>query len=266
MRKSMMAMLAVTLVGFCVPAFAGLVWQSEIMTVSNDDTSFTKSVVYAQSNQVRQEYTEITGKTKNAMTEKGYWWLYKGASKIIYIVNPEDKTYFGMNFDSLMSLMGSLGSLLSMKITNAASSVQELGPEQLMGYDCKHIMITSAYDMEMKVLMMKVKSHVERKNEVWATGQLPTEEIAMSFWEGGFKTGMAGLDSLIAKEMEMYKGIGVMLKSVAKTVTTDAKGKTTESTTTSTVTGLEQKQLDDALFELPADYKEVNLNKMPGGD
>lgn len=266
MRKSMMTMLAAALAVLFVPAFGGLAWQSEIMSVSNEDTSFTKSVVYAQANQVRQEYTEITGKVKNAMTEKGFWWLYKGSSKIIYIVNPEEKTYFGMNFDSLMSMMGALGSLLSMKITNAASSVQDLGTEQLMGYDCRHILISSAYDMEMKVLMMKVKSHVERKNEVWATSQLPTEEIAMSFWEGGFKTGMAGLDSLIAKEMELYKGIGVMLKSVSKTVTTDAKGKTTESSSTMTVTGLEQKPLDDALFQLPVDYKEITLDKIPGGD
>ncbi len=266
MQKSLMAMLVAALVGLCVPAFAGLVWQSEIMNVSNDDTSFTKSVVYAQTNQVRQEYTEITGKAKNAMTEKGYWWLYKGSSKVIYIVNPEEKTYFGMNFDSLMSMMGALGSLMSIKITNAASSVQDLGTEQLMGYDCKHLAISSAYDMEMKVLMMKIKSHVERKNEVWATSQLPTEEIALSFWEGGFKTGMTGLDSLISKEMELYKGIGIMLKSVATTVTTDAKGKTTESKTMMSVTGLEQKALDDALFQLPADYKEVSLDKIPGGD
>lgn len=263
MQKPLMVMLV--LAGLCVPLFGGLVWQAEITHVSKDDTSVTKSIVYAQNNQVRQEYTEIKGKAQNQMAEKGYWWLYKGSSRTIYIVNPEEKTYFGMNFDSLLNLVGTLGSLMSMKISNAVSTVQTLGNESVLSYDCQHLKIANTYDMEMKVMIMKVKSHVERTRELWATSQLPMEEIARSFWEQSFKTGMSALDSLITREMELYKDIGIILKSVETSVTTDAKGKAAEkSTTIMTVTGIEKKTLDNALFEIPADYKEIKMEFKPG--
>jgi hypothetical protein len=49
-------------------------------------------------------------------------------------------------------------------------------------------------------------------------------------------------------------------------VTKDAKGKEETSTSTMTVTGIEVKDLSADIFEIPADYKELSLDKLPGGN
>lgn len=246
-------------------AQAGMIWQIDMKGDANKGETNTVAKVWAQGGLVREEFVEVTGKVQNKMQAKGMWWLYKTGTNTVYIVDPEEKTWMGVQFDSLMNLMGTIGSLISMKITNIKSEIQDLGTEKVLDYDCKHIAIVSSYDMEMKVLMMKMKSHTEKNKEIWSTNQLPMDEIAMSFREQSFKTGMKGLDSLVQIEVQNQKDLGFILKSVETQVTTDPKGKEDKSTSTMNVTGIEVKELGAEVFEIPSDYKEISLDKLPGG-
>jgi Domain of unknown function (DUF4412) len=247
-------------------AQAGIVWQIDIKGEGKGETN-SIAKVWAQGGLVREEFVEVTGKVQNKMQSKGMWWLYKTGTNTVYIVDPEEKTWMGVQFDSLMNLMGAIGNLISMKITNIKSEIKDIGTEKIGDYDCKHIAIVSSYDMEMKVLMMKVKSHTEKNKEIWSTSQVPMDEIALSFREQSFKTGMAGLDSLVQIEMQSQKDLGFILKSVETSVTTDAKGKESDkSTSTMTVTGVEVKDLSADIFEIPKEYKEINLENLPGGN
>jgi hypothetical protein len=247
-------------------ARAGIVWQVDITGEHKKGETATISKVYAQAGQVREEYIEVKGAAENKMKEKGMWWLYKSGTNTVYIVDPTEKTYMGIEFDSLMKFMGALGSIMSMKFTNLKSEIKELDSVKVLGYDCQHYAINSSYDMELKVLMMKVKSHVEKDKEIWTTAELPMEEVSLSFREQSFKTGMKDLDSLIQQEMAVQKNLGFILKSVETQITSDAKGKETDkSTTTMTVSGVEVKDLSGDLFTIPSDYKEISMGSLPGG-
>jgi hypothetical protein len=247
-------------------AQAGIVWQIDMKGDHKKGESNTIAKVWAQGGQVREEFVEVTGEVQNKMQAKGMWWLYKAGTNTVYIVDPEEKTWMGVEFDSLMKFAGVIGNLISMKITNVKSEIQDLGTDTVLGYNCKHLAIVSSYDMEMKVLMMKVKSHMAKNKEIWSTDQLPMDEIAMSFRDQSLKTGMKGLDSLIQTEVQNQKNLGFILKSVETQVTTDAKGKETDkSTSTMTVTGVETKDLGADVFQIPADYKELGLDMLPGG-
>jgi len=266
MLKRTAFILAAVLVCTVSLAQAGIIWQVDIKGDKSKGETNTIAKVWAQGGQVREEFVEVTGKIQNKMQSKGMWWLYKAGTNTVYIVDPEEKTWMGVQFDSLMNLMGAIGSLISMKITNIKSETKDLGEEKIGDYDCKHIAIVSSYDTEMKVLMMKIKSHTEKNKEIWSTNQLPMDEIAMSFREQSFKTGMKGLDSLIQIEIQNQKDLGFILKTVETEVTKDAKGKEEKSTSTMTVTGIEVKDLAADIFEIPADYKEISLENLPGGN
>jgi hypothetical protein len=247
-------------------ARAGIVWQVDITGEHKKGETTTITKVYAQAGLVREEYIEVKGEAANKMKAKGMWWLYKSGTNTVYIVDPEEKTYMGIEFDSLMKFMGALSSILSMKITNLKSEIKELDAEKLLEYNCRHYAINSSYDMEMKILMMKVKSHIEKDKAIWATNELPMEEVSLSFREQSFKTGMKDLDSLIRQEMAAQKDLGFILKSVETQITSDAKGKETDkSTTTMTVSGVEVKDLSADLFKIPSDYKEISMGSLPGG-
>jgi hypothetical protein len=266
MLKRTAFILAALLVLTVSLAQAGIVWQIDIKGDHKKGETNTIAKVWAQGGQVREEFVEVTGELQNKMQAKGMWWLYKSGVNTIYVVDPEDKTWMGVEFDSLMKFMGVIGNLISMKIINIKSEIQDLGTEQLLGYDCKHMAIVSSYDMEMKILMMKVKSHVAKNKEIWCTNQLPMDEIAMSFRDQSLKTGMKGLDSLIQIEVQNQKDLGFILKSVETQVTTDVKGKESDkSTSTMTVTGVETKEIGADVFQIPADYKEIGLDMLPGG-
>lgn len=242
--------------------FAGVEWTSTFVRDSKGDTTTDIHHVYAQGGLVREEFVQVEG--KSGLGQKGSWWLYKGTGNTITIVDPEKKTYIEMSLDSLLGLVGALGQFMQIKITNPTSTVQELDSATVGGYECKHFVITNAYDMEMKVLIMKVNSHIESRKEMWTTTGIPMEEISLAYNMRGIKSGIMGLDSLIDKESEIYKNMGFAVKSLT-TETTASKGKSETTTTEMTVSGVAVKDLSADLFTIPDDYKKVDFSMIPGG-
>lgn len=69
--------------------------------------------------------------------------------------------------------------------------------------------------------------------------------------------GIEGLDEFIEKEMSKVAD-GFPLKTVAVTKTTQ-QGQTSTTTSTTEVTGVERKDVDEAIFTIPPDYTQVEM-------
>ncbi len=237
---------------------AGIEWQTQIITKIKDKESKTIVKGYAEKGMMREEYIEVSN-DMNQQKKKGMYWLYFADKNDVYIVDPEEKAYFVINVDSLSKLTGALGKLMKFTITNPKVEIQKLDNENILGFDCTHLKINTAYDMETKIMIMKVKTHTEESKEVWTTAQ-HMEEVSLYFSRKSFSTGIAALDSLLSIEMEAYGNMGFILKSVTVTKTMDAKGKiSSESTTEMAVEELQVRDLDENLFKIPADYKQVEF-------
>jgi hypothetical protein len=245
-------------------AVAGIEWQSRAVNKARGKESTILAQVYAQNGIVREEFVQVTG--QNPLMAKGMFWLFKGDSSKVYIVNPEEKTYFAVNFDSMMQFASSMSQYMQMTITNPSVEIKALDPETVSSYLCKHIIISSSYDMEMKVMVMKIKNHIESVQEIWATDVVSFNDLAGAFRTKSFKTGIEGIDKLIQLQMEKFKNIGFTIKSIT-TQTTTSGGKTETSTSETMVTNIVTHPLNNDLFVIPADYKETSfIPKMPGGE
>lgn len=242
-----------------VPVFAGIEWQTKTTTDARGATTTIIMQVYARSGIVRQEFIEAGG--KNPLMDKGMYWLFKGDSSKIYIVKPDDKTYVAVNFDSMMHFAGAMSKMMQTTITNPTVTVKELAPEMVGSYLCKHILISSSYDMEMKIMGMNVRSRVESNREIWATGAVSMQDLARAYKIHEFKTGNSELDKLVILQMEKYKDVGFLLKSKTVTATTRNE-KTDTSTTEMEVSNIVSHPLNADLFTIPADYTESDISGM----
>jgi hypothetical protein len=260
MKKSFGALIVFVLLAQTGWVFAGIEWDAKIVSSRAGKEELVMTHVSAQEGNLREEYIEAG--TDNILMKKGSYWLYKSAENVVYIVDPEEKTFMAVSIDSLGQLLGSLGKFMQVKISNPKVEVVKLAPEKIGTYDCNHININTSYDSEMKILIMKVKSHVEQSKEVWATNAISTQELAGSFMAKSYKTGMGELDEVLAKEMEAYKDLGFTVKSVTTDKST-AGNKTETSSTEMTVSNIATKKLDSGLFVVPADYKQVTFKTAP---
>ena len=240
-------------------AFAGVMWKTTIVTKGKAEESTTIMQGYAQKGNVREDFVEVP-KGKNAMAEKGTYYLYHGDSSMVYLVNPKDKNYMVFSVDSLMQFASSASQFMNLKITNLTTAVKELNPETVATYSCKHIMINSSYDMEMKIVFIKSKSHIDQSKELWATNAIPLQDMAGSYIAKSFKTGVKDLDALIQKETAAYENLGFVIKSITTQKTTQGK-KTETSVTETTVSDIIEKNLSTDLFKIPADYERIDLSK-----
>lgn len=188
--------------------------------------------------------------------------------KTLTVMNPKKKTYYEISPEGMMqgaaAAMKSAGGLVQMNFSNESVDVKQEGAGgDVEGYPTMKYTVTTSYDMSMKIMGMKNDSKVRTVSEVWATEKLPVEYMTF-VQQKGFKTGMEGLDRMIAKQSAAMKGFP--LKQVMTTTTTAANGKSQTNTTTLTVTNIEKATVADEQFEVPAGYSEVDspLAGIPG--
>ncbi|MGB9720630.1 MAG: DUF4412 domain-containing protein [bacterium] len=246
--------------------FGGIEWQAHIITKTKGQESKVIIHGYAQKGMVREEYVDVTD-GKNQLTKNGMYWLYYPDKNDVYIVDPEEKAYFVMNVDSIAKFTGLLSQFVKFTIANPKIEVKKLDSENILGEDCQHLQINTSYDIETKIMIMKVKTHTEESKEIWATSR-HLEDISLNFSKKSFSSGIAELDSMVHKEMEAYENIGFIIKSITKSKTSDAKGKvTSENISEMVIENIETKDLNADLFKIPSDYKQIEFNlKMESED
>ena len=170
MKKTIFVIFLVFILAMTV--FAGVEWRARTLTQSETKGQSNTIVmqIYAAGGNVKQVFESVA--YENEMFQKGSYWLFKAADSTLYLVNPAEKTYSLLPMNAMMQLAGVVGKLVKIKIKNPVVESEKLGVETVMGYPCQHSKLLMEYDMEVKIAIIKSKSHEKIEKEVWADPQV----------------------------------------------------------------------------------------------
>ncbi len=246
---------------FAASAFAGAEWRAKTVTVAQAKGQSNTIVmqVCASGGNVKQIFEEVD--KDNEMFQKGSYWLFKADESALYMVNPAEKTYSRLPLNAMMQMAGVVGKLVKIKIKNPVVNMEKLGTAAVLGYPCQHSKMLMEYDMEVKIAIIKSKSHVKIEKEAWSTPKIKAmAEMAESFRFRDFKTGYEDLDNLIEAQMKAEADLGFPLKMVTVNTSIDKKGNAKEtSRQTMEVLSVGSKNFPASFFEIPSGYEEKQM-------
>jgi hypothetical protein len=253
--------IVILLVIFAMSAFAGVEWRTKTETVAKAKGQSNTIVmqVYAGNGNVKQVFESVAD--ENDMFQKGSYWLFKADDSALYLVNPTEKTYSRLPMNALMQMTGVVGKLIKIKIKNPVINNEKLGVETVLGYTCLHSKQLLEYDMEVKVVFIKTKSHEKVEKEIWSTAKFKgMSEMAEAFRFRDFKTGMEDLDNLIEEQIKADAELGFPLKMITVNTSIDKKGNAKEtSRQTMEVLSVGSKNIPASFFAIPAGYEEKQM-------
>lgn len=248
------------LVALAAPAAAGIHYRA---TTTIDPEQGKNQVTQVEAWVDGGHAKVLFSESDQPLMPKGTYLLTQDAGKTLYLVDPKEKTYSRWDLEAMLASLGQiiegLGGLIDMEFSEP--EVATLGSEpggEILGYSTTHSTFRTAYTVKVKVLGMKRDSHTETIQDVWTTDAFG--DPAMGIWlrKEPPKTGDAGIDRLIAAEIDRVQGFP--LKTVAVATTTGGKkGKQSTSRTETIVTMLEETAVAGSTFELPAGYTETQM-------
>ncbi|HYG65530.1 MAG TPA: DUF4412 domain-containing protein [Thermoanaerobaculia bacterium] len=204
----------------------------------------------------------------NPSGAKGAYLITRDGGKVVYLVNPEEKSYAEWDMQAMLGLAGSImqgmGPLLKFEVSDP--KVEKLAEEDggsILGVPTRHVRYRTSYTMKVKVLGMGNVSDVVSEQDIWTSDRL--QDRALSVWLRSEppRSGNEQLDKLIASQ---YKVQGFPLKMVTVTTSTpQKKGQPTVTRSTMEVTQLDTSAtVPDSRFEIPAGYQEAQM--VPAGE
>jgi hypothetical protein len=207
---------------------------------------------------------EMAGEKRGRGAEQGYF-LTQDGGKTLYMVNAAEKSYMKMDLEAMGGAGGMVQmakSMTGMKFSNVkVEKVLEEKGEDILGYATKHYRFKTSYQMEMNFFGRSMANTVVQEEDIWAAPKL--KAAVMSVWSRKQmpSVGDPELDKLV--NSERGKVDGLPLRTIVTSTTTDASGKSQVSKTTTEVTEVKEGNLDNAQFELPAGYQEMQMPAMP---
>jgi hypothetical protein len=200
------------------------------------------------------------------MVSKGGYIIVQGGTRML-MVNPEEKHYFSFNLEQMMAGMGSLlqatGGLVRMQMSDVKVDVADLGAGGTMqGYATRHMRLTQSYTLTMSVLGRRNATTSADTIDYWIAPELKhvvnpflrmggAAAAMLDFGNPDFQAQMRAANEKLA--------IGLPLKSVTRSASTDDKGKTTSTTGTMEVTNVRTADIPAETFVVPAGYTEVEM-------
>ncbi len=251
MLKKSICLVIIMIMLQVVCSVAGIEWKTNSKASAKGKDESTQFLCYAQEGNVRQD---IVKGSFSPLMKEGSYMLFKKGDNNIYIVNRKDKTYTEIPFDMLMGMAASM-----IKIEVSDLKVNKFEPEVISKYKCNHVQIKSNYIMKTQFMNMQFK--VEQIQDIWGTMDLPLSELSDLFILQSVKTGLKELDDQIAKQTSVRKELGFPIKIVTVMKQSSGKGQEMDETRTIEMESYDIviKKLDSALFEIPSEYKKVEL-------
>ena len=183
--------------------------------------------------------------------------LSPDSGKTLHVLDPKAQTYYELRLDDLLgevsALLKQFGS--SVAVTNERVRARDAGSGgTIEGYATRRHVVDTSCQVVLKALGETFPVDVRMTSQSWSAPQLPGEWMNV-FQIQGVKTGIAGLDRLIAAQSATTRGFP--LKQITTTRMTQ-RGLEMTSTTTATVSGLRMMSFPPATFVLPAGWKKVD--------
>ena len=257
------ALAAILIVG-AAPCFAGIHYKA----VTRSEGGQEKASDIQVEGWVSGDKARVEFQGANPTGAKGAYLITRDGGKVIYMVNPEEKTYAEWDVQAMLGLasgiMQGMGPLLKFEVSDP--KVEKLADEDggaILGVPTRHVRYRTSYTMKVKVLGMGNVSDIVSQQDVWASDRL--QDRALSVWLRSEppRSGNEQLDKLITSQ---YKIQGFPLKMVTVTTSTpQKKGQPTVNRSTMEVTQLETSAtVPDSRFEIPSGYQETQM--VPTGE
>lgn len=193
---------------------------------------------------------------------KGYI-VTRDGGKTLYMVNPEEKTY--MKWD--MAAMGKLAAgFMETKVKEykVEKILEEDGPA-ILGYPTRHYKFLTTFSMEMTIMGMKQSSSGKTEHEYWTTTKIKPE--AMAAFEKIAMQSAAGMGGDLQKIIDAEKAKSMKGFPLKTVTTTDSgtPGKPQITKNIMEITEIKDGRVAASEFEMPKDYKELNLSEAAEG-
>lgn len=242
------------------PAFAGVYYKAESVIEPDNGQSQRMDVeAWVDGEKAKIVFTE----SNNPMTPEGSYLLTTDGGQVLYLVNPEEKTYTEWDLAAMMQTLGammdSMGGMMSMEFSEP--QVEKLLEEDggsILGMSTTHYRYRTTYTMDLKVMGMRRSNEIETVQDLWTTEEM--DEAALGVWLRSTppETGNEDIDGLV--QAEIAKVQGFPLKTVTVSTTTGEKKKRSTTTRSTTeVKVLERRDAPAGSFEIPAGYEEREM-------
>lgn len=203
------------------------------------------------------------------MTQGGGYILIRGADQQLVFVSAKDKQAMVVSADAMGSGFGALTNNALVKITvrDPHFTYEDLGPgDRILGYPTRHVRLHTGSTMETRVLGRTRTSTDSSVSEQWIA-QRPAgiDAAAMTGWSKAFGMGVQRTNPELAQLMTDYRrkyGDGLALRTVSYATRADDRGQVRTDTVRMEVTELSRGAIDPSVFEIPADYKTVDMRQM----
>ncbi|OYW01488.1 MAG: hypothetical protein B7Z61_12430 [Acidobacteria bacterium 37-71-11] len=253
-RLSVLFVLTLLVVG--IPSYAGVYYTAKTTAQGSRGADAQDATVQAWVSGGNAKV--VFEQSGNPMMSKGMYMVTKDGGKAIYMVNPEEKSYYKWDMDSVMGMAGGMMKMMNMTYTDP--KVEKISEELdglVAGVPTIHYKFHTSYTMSMSMMMMKKKMHVVKDEEIWAAPKLVEAGLGIWLRKTPPKTNNEQLDALIKAEMGKVEGFPLKTRTVQ--TSTDDRGKVETTTTTMEVTDLQMQVVPASTFEIPAGYKETSM-------
>ncbi len=261
----------ITLIGLCLifamPTLAGIHYKSRTY---QEGKGASKQMDMTVEGWVDGENAKIVfTESRNDFMGKGSYLLTTDGGRVLYLVDPEEKTYTEWDLNAMMNMVGEvmegMGGMFQIEISDPqVEKLMEEGGGTIVGLPTTHYRYRTAYTMDMKIMGMKRSQAVETVQDIWSTEELADPALGVWLKREPPTMGNTGLEKLIEAEMSKMKGFP--LKTVEESISTGNKGKQRVTTTVTEVFELDETTISPEIFEIPGDYerREMDLGNLEG--
>lgn len=202
----------------------------------------------------------------NGATSEGTWLVTRDGGRSMTLVNPGQQTYSELDLAGLSERVGDMFKSLEGQadIDFGQPQMKKVsegpGPE-ILGYETTHAVYETTYEIRIDMQGSSQSIETRIRREQWITDEIEAPPGGLWPGAGTAATGVQGLDAIVSQESALASQ-GFPLKSVVVTTTT-VKGTTSTTRSTTRVTGLEERDIEDAVFDIPSGF---SPDETPGLD
>jgi hypothetical protein len=199
---------------------------------------------------------------------RGSYFLALDGGKKMLLVDPSKKTYMEWDLQSMLSgmtqMMGALGGMMRMEMKDVSIQAQEMGSGGTVnGHATNHVRITETYTISARVLGRSSTSKVETTTDYYVA---PSLKVANPFMQSTQAFGAMGdmfnnPDYQRQAQAAYAKVKGVPVKTVTRSVTTQADGKQEISLTTAEMSGFQTVNVAASTFAVPTGFQAIEMPK-----